>query len=314
MPRQALGILKLAWFNTGTPGNSLPATGHPQPIFHHQTRAPQPMKPQQSLPKVARCGAALLTLLAWGASAQAQGVVFKDTFGNAAGRVSSTYVPSGFTYAATGDVVDNYYTIAAPTSLGPPSTPGQTWWDKVADHTGDTGGAVLVVNAGNVLSDMYQRDFTVLPGHSYRISAWRWIVNGVGGAGGRGPLSWDLQMRDPSNNTVKVHSGDIASTGIKQWLETTYEFTVPVDCKTVGQGVPARMALVNRTAETNGNDFYVDDVSVTDITPNDALDKFCPAPPPPAAVPTLDLAGLGLLGLLSAGLGALGLRRRKQGQ
>ncbi len=269
------------------------------------------MTPKQSLLKTARCGSALLVLLAWGASAQAQ-VVFKETFGSAPGRVSSSYVPSGFTYAGSGDVTDNYYTITAPASLGPPSTPGQTWWDKVPDHTGDTNGAVLVVNAGNVLTDMYQRDFTVLPGHSYRISAWRWVVNGVGGAGGTGPLSWSLQLRDPSNNVTKLQSGNIASTGIKQWLESTYEFTVPVDCKTVGQGVPARLAVVNGTAETNGNDFYVDDISVTDFTPQGALAEFCPTPRPPAAVPTLDLAGLGLLGLLGAGMGAFALRRRKR--
>ena len=269
------------------------------------------MTPKQSLLKTARCGTALLVLLAWGASAQAQ--AFTETFGNTAGRVSSPYVPSGFSYSGSGDVDDGFYTVTAPASLGGTSTPGQTWWDTTTgDHTGDAGGAVLVVNAGNELTDMYQRDFTVLPGHSYRVSAWRWVVNGVGGAGGTGPLSWALQLRDPSNNVTKVQSGDIASTGIKQWLESTYEFTVPVDCKTVGQGVPARLALVNRTAETNGNDFYVDDISVNDITPNDALDKFCPAPPPPAAVPTLDLAGLGLLGLLSAGLGGLALRRRRK--
>lgn len=35
-------------------------------------------------------------------------------------------------------------------------------------------------------------------------------------------------------------------------------------------------------------------------------------PPPPTPVPTLDFAGLGLLSLLGAGAGALGLRRRKR--
>ena len=123
------------------------------------------MTPKQSLLKTARCGTALLVLLAWGASAQAQ--AFTETFGNTAGRVSSPYEPSGFTYSGSGDVDDGFYTVTAPASLGGTSTPGQTWWDTTTgDHTGDAGGAVLVVNAGNELTDMYQRDFTVAGGRN----------------------------------------------------------------------------------------------------------------------------------------------------
>ena len=45
-------------------------------------------------------------------------------------------------------------------------------------------------------------------------------------------------------------------------------------------------------------------------------DPGLPPLPPPAvtSVPTLDLAGLGLLSLLGAGAGALGLRRRQRAQ
>ena len=42
------------------------------------------------------------------------------------------------------------------------------------------------------------------------------------------------------------------------------------------------------------------------------FESLSPEPQPPTAVPTLDIAGLGLLSLLGAGAGAVALRRRKR--
>lgn len=230
------------------------------------------MKPGQF--KTAACNAAVLLLLAYGASAHAQ--VFTEDFGTATGRVNNSYVPSGnFTYKATGAVPDGHYTIMPPTNVTT-STGDAYWADLPSDHTG--GGAVMVLNAGPALNEFYVRDFQVQPGHSYRITAWRYVVNGNGGAGSTNPISWSLQVRNPTTNATLVESGDLPSTVTQDWFESTYEFTVPVDCKASGAGVPARLALTNRSAVTGGNDFYIDDISVADITPNDALDKFCPLP------------------------------------
>lgn len=235
------------------------------------------MKSMHSLRKTVACTTAVLATLTCGASAHAQ--TFTETFGNAAGRVSNAYVPSGnFTFAASGAVNDGFYTVMPPQNITA-STPGQPWWTNLpSDHTGDTGGALMVLNAGNALNEFYQRDFEVQAGHSYRISAWRYVVNGNGGAGSTNPISWALQVRNPSTNAPLAQSGDLPSTVTQDWFESTYEFTVPIDCKASGTGVPARLALTNRSPITGGNDFYIDDISVVDITPNDALDKFCPLP------------------------------------
>lgn len=268
---------------------------------------------RQSLLKPVACGATMLVMLAYGASVQAQ--VFTETFGNAAGRVSNSYVPSGnFSFAASGDVLDGLYTVMPPQNITA-STPGQPWWtDLPSDHTGDPGGAVMVLNAGNALNEFYQRDFQVQPGHSYRISAWRYVVNGNGGAGSTNPISWSLQVRNPATNATLVQSGDRPSTVTQAWFESTYEFTVPIDCQTGGAGVPARLALTNRTPVTGGNDFYIDDVSVTDITPNAALDNFCPVPRTGIApIPTLGQWALILLSMTLAGFAALRMRGTHRG-
>lgn len=250
-----------------------------------------------------------MVMLAWSASAQAQ--VFTETFGNAPGRVSNPNVPSNFAFVATGYISDGQYAVMPPQNItGATST---TWWvDLASDHTGDTGGALMVINAGTALSDMYRRDLEVQPGQSYRISAWRYVVNGSGRAMD-GPISWSLQMRNTATDTMVVDSGPIPSTARGEWLESSYDFTVPIDCNPVGTGVPGRMALKNQSPVDGGNDFYIDDISVTSIPAAADQPEFCPTGRSTAtAVPALDTAGLGLLSLLGAGVGALALRRRRR--
>lgn len=212
-----------------------------------------------------------MMLLAGVAHAQA----FTEDFGTDPGRVSNANVPGGnFTFKATGTVEDGQYTVMPPQNVI--SSTGSSYWTNLPeDHTG--GGALMVLNAGPSLNEFYQRDFEVQPGHSYRVSAWRYVVNGSG-AGLNNPISWSLQIRNTDTNETQVESGPLPSSARNEWIESVYEFTVPVDCKVGTAGVPARLALTNRSAVTSGNDFYIDDISVADITPNDALDPFCPLP------------------------------------
>lgn len=213
----------------------------------------------------------ILMLLGGGVHAQA----FTENFGTDSGRVGNANVPSGnFAFKATGTVIDGQYTVMPPQNIV--SSTGSGYWINLPDdHTG--GGALMVLNAGPALNEFYQRDFEVLPGHSYRVSAWRYVVNGSG-AGLNSPIAWSLQIRNKDTNETKVESGALPSSARNEWIESVYEFRVPVDCKVGTNGVPARLALTNRSPVENGNDFYIDDISVSDITPNDALEPFCPLP------------------------------------
>lgn len=228
------------------------------------------MKTKKSLRKVLIGNAALLAMFCFPAQAQ----VFTETFGNAPGRVSNPYVPGNYGFSAAGTVVDGQYTVMPPQNIT--GSTGSAYWDDLADdHTG--GGALMVLNAGSALDDFYVRDFSLLPGQSYRIAAWRYVVNGSG-AGLNDPVSWSLDVRDTLTGDTMIGSGPIASTARYTWLESAYEFNVPSGCGASGVPVAGRMALRNGSAVVTGNDFYIDDISVTQISPDPSLPAFCPLP------------------------------------
>ena len=266
-----------------------------------------------SVNKSLKSAAAVLSLIA-GESVHAQG--FTETFGNAAGRVSNSYV-IGFGYAASGGVTDGNYTVMPPQNVS--GSTGQPYWANLTtDHTGTADGALMVLNAGSDYDDIYRRDFTMLPGHTYRVTGWRYVVNGANSAGSSDSLFWGIQIRDPQTNQplrdpvtndVLYDSGNLGTDGRRlEWVKSEYQFKVALNCTTAGVPISARLAITNRSPVTGGNDLYVDDISVEDVTPAGSVEQACYKP-----VPALGAGGLGLLGLLGAVSGALALHRRKRG-
>ncbi|WP_423454951.1 hypothetical protein [Ottowia sp. VDI28] len=224
--------------------------------------------------KTAGASAALLALLAFGASAQAQ-TGFTETFGTLApptDRTDNDYVD--FTYANTGAVVDDHYAIMRPEAVV--SSTGSAYWvDLSSDHTGDLNGALMVLNAGTSTGVFYARDFNVQAGRMYRVEGWRYVVNS-NLAANNGPLAWKMAISGASG-VPTVDSGNLNSVNNnpanRAWESSTFEFTVPQDCAARGRTINAHLDISNQTAQTSGNDLYVDDISVTDIG---AAPNTCP--------------------------------------
>ena len=271
---------------------------------------------------------ALLILLAGGAAAQAQTTtLFSEDFGTGTSRsaTANAYVPSGFGFLASGNVADNYYAIIGNGSL---PDPGTTWSEQIPGYADDN--RVMVVNAGTTQASMYQRAFTASVNHTYTLSAKRYIINGNRAAQDQnGPLAWSMEISQSGttlfnsgamNSDPSLHRHTPDNNPDADWQLSEYRFSFIVDrnCETPmeGNSLSLQADLFNRTSETSGNDFYVDDIQLVEgpVDSDSNIPSICvkPPPAPPTSVPTLDGVGLGLLSLLGAGAGALALRRRRK--
>lgn len=226
-----------------------------------------------------------LTGLCSALAINAQTVVFHETFGTSPNRVSSPYVPKAFpntateyyTFSAANDIPDGAYTITRPQNLA--SLQFNYWVDLPTDHSGDPAGALLVLNAGDQLTDFYRRNFDIRPGYSYEVSVWRYVVNGNEAITPvQGPVSWKLELREVNSDTLLTGSQPLYNTNRGSWEESIYRFSVPMNCgSTVPGGIQAAMALKNNEMIAQGNDFYVDDIKVTETPFDPALPQSaCP--------------------------------------
>lgn len=221
----------------------------------------------------------LLICIAQQNSAQ---VIFNETFGQTTTRQTSAYMPSGsYTWADPNgtqnqkQIENNCYAVIAPANIRD-AWPVPSWWfwtgaepvgntwggannpstpNGNADHTGDANGAVLVVNAGTILDGFYRRTVNLLPGNTYRFSAWIYLVN---------PSSM-ISMR-----TIDPEDGDILGSytspffgSAGSWQQIAYEFTFPSSCSTIGRDVIVYMA--NGLSNNSGNDYYIDDIVLETI-------------------------------------------------
>ncbi len=235
-------------------------------------------------------GALLALALAAGA---AHSDTFLDTFGSTQTRLRSPYVPQ---FAASGTM--SYYRFANPagtsdeqtindgtyTVLNPNrvrTTGGGFWWENgqtgpaanFTDHTGD-GGAVLIVNLGNVQNAVYRRVVSLEGGKTYTLTAWRYII--------AGPTNLSFELREPNDTASLGGSPSFTTsgnTGVGQWTPLTWNFTTPGVCTTRQYAVSVR----NNSPVTNGNDLFLDDISIAEASGGAAGQVTCPT----TSVPTV---------------------------
>ena len=214
-------------------------------------------------------------------------VVFSDDFGQTASRLTSPYMPAGsFTFGNPAGTVNekaienNHYAVVDPTHIVD-AYPNSYYWfwtgpepagntfgaannPATTDHTGNSNGAVMVVNAGITLNDIYSRSVHLTAGSCYRFSVWLYLVNANS--------TIELRIRDVATQAIlgSVSSGFISVEDT--WQQFSFDFKVPADCTSTDVN-----ALITNTFSTNGgNDYYIDDVVLEQLSTCTASQITCP--------------------------------------
>ncbi|MVT44586.1 hypothetical protein GO495_28600, partial [Chitinophaga oryziterrae] len=195
---------------------------------------------------------------------------FNEDFGTMAPGVARRPYPVAgviqYTYQPTGDLVDEYYAISATTKQK------SNWLDK-PDHTGNTNGAMLVVNSAYNPSKMYEKKVTGLcSGSVYNFSAWFLNVNIENSFESLCLSAYQyagvtFQVVDANNPTVELAkfrtyavSMMLPSSNYK-WQRYGGQFTIPAGVTDV------LVRIINNKPGGCGNDIAIDDISFTYCSP-----------------------------------------------
>jgi len=171
------------------------------------------------------------------------------TFGSgSATRSGALPADSGSTsyiYSSAGFPSDDYYTIAN-------TTAGMFngWW-TTTDHTGDTGGYMLIVNGSYDPGIFYSRTVTGLCGNTtYQFAAW--IKNLLNYSGILPNVTFSIET---TGGTVlgTGTTGDIAEGNT--WIQYPFTFTMPANTEIVV------IKMTNNAAGGIGNDIAIDDIT-----------------------------------------------------
>lgn len=177
-----------------------------------------------------------------------EGFTFTETFGSGigygpalTGLTSYHYANSNFGYGYYA-VIDNTDKMAALTG-------------NFSDHTGNSNGRMLAVDATIERGVFYKRRFNgLIPGGNYSFSAWIMNVNAHTGPGGATDVpNVSFNVYDGANGDLIAtgNSGDVTEVGV--WKQVSFAFTATSDI--------LDLELMNNTLGTNGNDLAIDDIS-----------------------------------------------------
>ncbi|MFC5875648.1 hypothetical protein [Chryseobacterium arachidis] len=231
----------------------------------------------------------------------AQTVFFDDfgvspapSAGNDYGRKKSDYVPIGnFAFGTSkanttnfeaSNIDNSYYAVIAPEFIYSGVIPGYYFWTLpdpsttpfeganryAEDHiSGDIHGAVLAINAQTPNTAFYERNFSFIQDSYYEVSFWMYVVNPT--------TQVKLAIKDPVSGVELggISTGSIGSQSTN-WQEFKLHFKTPsLSC----QNTVAKLSLQNIFQGGAGNDYYIDDISVTKLSAQPGITDFtftCP--------------------------------------
>lgn len=153
-----------------------------------------------------------------------------------------------YTYAASGEIGENYYTI---TNLVNTST--HSSFVTSTDHTGNTGGYMMVVNGNLTAGTVFTRTVPGLCGTtSYQFGVW---IKNVLSTGGILPnMVFHIYAADGVTELgTGISTGDVPVGNV--WHNYTANFTLPAGTGSV------IIKLVSNASGQMGNDFAVDDIT-----------------------------------------------------
>ena len=176
--------------------------------------------------------------------------IFIETFGS--GTTQGPALPTGTTsYTFTsGSPNDGFYTVSSTTSFFD--------WHNVGDHTGDTNGKCLVVNADFTAGEFYRTTISGLcENTSYEFSAFLINLLPASGCGGSGiPINVGFEIWDDTDTTLLASgdTGSINGTSSPNWEQYGLVF----------QTLPSQTSIILKMRNNGvggcGNDLAIDDI------------------------------------------------------
>jgi gliding motility-associated-like protein len=166
---------------------------------------------------------------------------------------------TNYTYTS-GTPNDGFYTITQ-------STAGMYDWWSATDHTGNTGGYMMVVNASVSKSDkFYEQQVTGLcPGTTYEFAAW--ILNMAKTVKAATP-NLTFKIQDATGTITLINTGDIPpGRNATDWVKYGILFTTPA------AGGDITLTITNNGAGGTGNDIALDDITFRPCGPT-IIPKF----------------------------------------
>lgn len=184
------------------------------------------------------------------------------TFGSGtsthAGALAADSGSTSYVYSSNDFPSDGYYTIENTTAGA-----GNVWW-STTDHTGNTGGYMMIVNASYAKTDyFYKREVDGLcGGTTYQFSAW--AGNLLRSQDDSPPnITFSILNATTGETIQSYNTGTIAlQPGGFKWIQYAFNFTLPSTVSNV---------IIKMTNNSNGgapaNDLALDDITFSPYGP-----------------------------------------------